>query len=148
MWAFLSFGAFAFWGFPILSKDAIFISSRFSLTTSDPHGTLNLVLGLIGIHFAVGSDQVDIIVIQCMGFRFLLKSIEFVSYNYRTFVANISIVKWGSVITFNFDCFFLISADTQTYLCCDDSVWYSFKRRVCLKVHSAFLSLLVYGYIN
>ena len=48
-WAFLKLCSLAFVGF-LLNKDAVFILSRFPLTTITSHGTLYLALGLIGMH--------------------------------------------------------------------------------------------------
>ena len=44
-------------------------------------------------YFNEGSDEVFIFVIRSMCFRHLLKCIEFVSYSYCIFIANISIGK-------------------------------------------------------
>ena len=43
--------------------------------------------------FHVGVDKVFVFVIRSPCFRYLLKSIEFVSYSYPIFIANISIVN-------------------------------------------------------
>ena len=99
--------------------------------------------------FHVGSDKVFIFIIWSMFFRYLLKSIELVSYSYHIFIANISIGKWGQVVMCSFDCLFLTSVYTRAYLCCANSVIgkYSFKRGVCIPVQSAIYPLLFYEYI-
>ena len=58
----------------------------------------------------MGIDEVLIFVIRnkCLGY--LLKSIKFVSSCYRIFVANIPIVKQGSVIVCGFGCLHHIPA--------------------------------------
>ena len=53
--AVLNFCVLAFVGFLLLSKDAIFMLSRFFRATRDSHGTLHLALGLAGMHSAVAS---------------------------------------------------------------------------------------------
>ena len=55
--AFFSFHRLAFVGFLLSSKDAIFMLSRFSLTTVDSQGTLYLGLSLIGMHTASVSKE-------------------------------------------------------------------------------------------
>ena len=52
---FFSFRAFAFVGFFLLHLDAVFTSARFSLTAKVSHGTLDLVLSFVGMHFAAAS---------------------------------------------------------------------------------------------
>ena len=52
---FLSFRAFLFAGFFLLHLDAVFTSARFSLTTNVSHGTLDLVISFVGMHFAAAS---------------------------------------------------------------------------------------------
>ena len=66
-----------------------------------------------------------------MCFRYLPRSIKFVSYSYRIFIANISICKRGLVVTWGFVCLLLISAKTRAYFCYDNSIIrrYSFKRK-------------------
>ena len=89
------------------SKVAIFLLSHFFLTTSNSHGNLYLAFGLVGMHSPaayVGSDEVFIFVIWSMYFKYLLNSIEFVSYSYRIFIINISIGKWRPFIEWSFDC--------------------------------------------
>ena len=44
-----------FVGFFLLHLEAVFPSARFSLTANVFHGTLDLVLGFVGIHFAAAS---------------------------------------------------------------------------------------------
>ena len=51
----LTFGALAFVWFLLLHKDSIFTLYRFSLTTRDSHGTLNLTLGLVRMNSAAAS---------------------------------------------------------------------------------------------
>ena len=53
--AFFSFRAFVLVGFFLLHLEAIFTSARFSLTTNVSHGTLDLVLCFVGMHFAAAS---------------------------------------------------------------------------------------------
>ena len=55
----------------------------------------------------MGSDKVFIVAIWSMLFRYLLKCIEFVSYNYHVFIAYISIGKRGPVIMCGFESFLL-----------------------------------------
>ena len=52
---FFSFRAFVLVGFFILHLEAVFTSVRFSLTANVSHGTLDLVLCLVGIYFAAAS---------------------------------------------------------------------------------------------
>ena len=47
--------AFVFVGFFLKLLEAVFTYARFSLTANVSHGTLNLVLGFVGIHFAAAS---------------------------------------------------------------------------------------------
>ena len=53
--AFLSFRALVLDGFFLLCLEAVITSVRFSLTDNVSHGTLHLVLCLVGIHFAAAS---------------------------------------------------------------------------------------------
>ena len=53
--AFFSFMAFVFVGFFLLHLEAVFMFARFSLTSNVSHGTLDLVLSLVGIHFVAAS---------------------------------------------------------------------------------------------
>ena len=52
-WAFLSFETWVLVGFFLLHLEAVFTSARFSLTANISHGTLGLVLCLVGVHSAV-----------------------------------------------------------------------------------------------
>ena len=53
--AFFSFLAFVCVGFFRYLFEAVFTCARFSLTATVSHGTLYLVLGFVGIHFAAAS---------------------------------------------------------------------------------------------
>ena len=53
--AFFSFRAFVFVGFFRYLLEAVFMCARFPLTANVSHGTLYLVLGFVGIHFATAS---------------------------------------------------------------------------------------------
>ena len=53
--AFLSFWVLVFVGFFLLYLEAVFTSFHFSLTANVSHGTLNLVLYLVGMYSAVAS---------------------------------------------------------------------------------------------
>ena len=53
--AFFSFMILVFVGFFLLLLEAVFTCARFSLTTKVFYGTLYLVLGSVGIHFAAAS---------------------------------------------------------------------------------------------
>ena len=53
--AFLSFRAFVLVGLFLLYLEAVFPSARFSLTANVSHGTLDLVLCLVGMHSAAAS---------------------------------------------------------------------------------------------
>ena len=53
--AFLSFRALVLVGFFLLHLEAVFTSARFFLTVYVSHGTLGLVLCLVGMHSAVAS---------------------------------------------------------------------------------------------
>ena len=55
LWAFFCFWALTFIGFLLLSKDAIFTSSCFFLTTSNSHGTLHLAFSLVSMPSADAS---------------------------------------------------------------------------------------------
>ena len=66
-----------------------------------------------------------------MYFKYLLKSIEFVSYSYYIFFANISIGKWGPFITCSFECSKLWVSPNHCVFwfvvdICDDLVIYVF----------------------
>ena len=50
-----------------------------------------------------------IVIIIGLYFRYLLKSIKFVSYSYHIFIANIAIGKWGPVLTCDFVCFLFLN---------------------------------------
>ena len=52
---FFSFRAFVFIEFFLLHLEAVSTSTRFSLTANVSHGTLDLVLGFVGMHFAAAS---------------------------------------------------------------------------------------------
>ena len=52
---FFSFRVFVFIRFFLLHLEAVFTSARFSLTANVSHGTLDLVLVFVGIHFAAAS---------------------------------------------------------------------------------------------
>ena len=54
-YAFFSFMAFVFVGFFLLHLEAVFTSAGFPLTTNVSHGTPDLVLGFVGMHFAAAS---------------------------------------------------------------------------------------------
>ena len=56
--AFLSFTALVSVGFFLLHLDAVFMSARFSLTANPSHGSLGLVLCLVGMHSAAASKWV------------------------------------------------------------------------------------------
>ena len=53
--AFFSFGAFVLVGFFLLHLEAVFTSTRFSLTANVSHGTVDLVLSFVGMYFAAAS---------------------------------------------------------------------------------------------
>ena len=53
--AFLTFRALVFVEFFLLHLEAVFTSARFSLTANVPHGTLGLVLCLVGMHSTADS---------------------------------------------------------------------------------------------
>ena len=53
--AFFSFRAFVFVGLLQLHLEAVFTSARFSLTANVSQGTLDLVLGFVGMYFATAS---------------------------------------------------------------------------------------------
>ena len=76
---------------------AIFMLSRFFLTISDSHGTLHLALSLVGMHsVAISTWVVTKFSYTSNGIClwYFLRIIEFVSYSYRIFIANISFGKW------------------------------------------------------
>ena len=50
-----SFRVFVSVGFFLMHSEAVFTSARFSLTANVSHGTLDLVLGFIAMHFAAAS---------------------------------------------------------------------------------------------
>ena len=52
---FFSFIAIALVGFFLLHLEAVFTSARFSLPANVSHGTLDLVLCFVGMHFAAVS---------------------------------------------------------------------------------------------
>ena len=52
---FFSFRAFVFVGFFLLHLEAVFTSARLSLTANVSHGTLDLALSFVGMHFAATS---------------------------------------------------------------------------------------------
>ena len=107
------------------------------------------------IHFCFGwysicsclhvvSNKVFIVVIWTMCFRYLLKSIKFISYSYSIFIVNIYFSKWETVVTCGFDCLYFISAWIQVCLCYVDSVIerYSFKRGIYPAVHNTIYLFL------
>ena len=53
--AFFSFRLFVFVVFFLLHLETVFTSARFSLTAKISHGTLDLVLSFVGMHFAAAS---------------------------------------------------------------------------------------------
>ena len=53
--AFFSFSASVFVGFFLLHLEPVFTSARFSLTVNVSHGTQDLVLGFVGMHFPAAS---------------------------------------------------------------------------------------------
>ena len=86
--AFFSFRAFVFVGFFLLYLEAVFTSARFSLTANVSHGTLDLVLGFVGIHFAAASKLtkfsyssfgVPFSVFSCCALNLLLNSNTYLS---------------------------------------------------------------------
>ena len=99
LWAFISFCALAFVGFQFLSKDAFFMLSFFP---SNFHGILDLAGGFVVMNSAATSmwavNNFFIFVTWIMCFGYLMKSIEFTSYNYRIFSANISVGKRVPVV--------------------------------------------------
>ena len=99
-----------------------------------------------GYCFYNGGNKISIFIIQSMSFRSLLTSIKPVSYSYYLLIAYITIGNWGPVISWSFNCSFLISVRSQSNFCWEDSVIgrYSFKRKVCLTVQIAIYPLLVY----
>ena len=113
LWAFLSFCALAFVGFLLWSRDNIFMLSHFfsNYKWLPWNSTLGSWFGWYAFYFYFyeGSDKIFVFVIRSMCFKYLLKSIEFVSYCYCRFIANISIGKWGPVVTSGFVFLFLIS---------------------------------------
>ena len=56
--AFLSFMTLVWVGFFLLNFEVDFMSARFSLTTNVSHGTLDLVLCLVGMYSAAASNWV------------------------------------------------------------------------------------------
>ena len=52
---FFSFRAFEFVEFFLLHLEAVFTCARFSQTANVSHGTLDLVLSFVGMHFAADS---------------------------------------------------------------------------------------------
>ena len=100
--AFFSFRAFVFVGFFLLPLEAVFTSAHFSLTANVSHGTLDLVLCFVSMHFAAASRcaltkfsyssfGVRISVFCCASNLFL---------NTNIFISNIPIVKKGIVIVY------------------------------------------------
>ena len=88
--AFFSFRAFAFVGFSLLHLEAVFMSARFSLTAKVSHGTLDLVLNFVGMHFPAASRcaltkfsylsfGVRISVFSCSASKFLLNANTYLS---------------------------------------------------------------------
>ena len=67
--------------------------------------------------FHLGMDQVLNFVIRSKCLEYLLKSIENISWSYRIFISNISIVKQEPVIVCGFCCLRFIVAWVQTNLC-------------------------------
>ena len=53
--AFFGFSAFVFVGFIVLHLEAVFTFARFSLTANVSQGTLDLVLGFVGMYFSAAS---------------------------------------------------------------------------------------------
>ena len=53
--AFFSLRAFVLVGFFLLHLEAVFTSAHFSLTANVSHGTLDLILYLVGMYFAAAS---------------------------------------------------------------------------------------------
>ena len=74
--------------------------------------------------------------------RYLLKRNKFVSFYYCIFIIDIS----SPVKVCSFGCLRCIPAESQTYLCCDNSVIgrYSFKRGICLTIESAIDLFLIH----
>ena len=54
---FLNFRAFGLVGFFLLYLESVFTSARFSLTANVSHGTLDLVLCLVGMYSAAASKR-------------------------------------------------------------------------------------------
>ena len=102
----------------------------FSPTTSDSYGTWHLALGLVGMHSSAASMWA-VIKFFYLSFRYLLKSIKFISYSNRIFIAFISIGKWESVVMCGFDCFFFLYR--LRYIFAETILWleYTPSRGVC-----------------
>ena len=127
------------------------LSRFFFLTSCVSHGTLYLSLSLVGMHSAVAS-MLALTKFSYSSFEYLFQiSTEeyWFFYSYFLFIANISIVNWGQVVSCGFDCFYFISAQTQVCLSYENSVIgrCSFKRGACLRVRRAIYSLLVDEYV-
>ena len=95
-------------GFLFFWVEMIFKLSHVFLTTRDYHETLfgswfgwyELCCGCLNM----AGDSVFIFVIWSMYYKCFLKSSKFISYRFSVFIAYISVVKCGSVITSGFDC--------------------------------------------
>ena len=140
LWAFLCFCTFAFVGFLLVTKDAIFMLSCFFLITSDSHAIcLCLLVWLVCTLQLLPCGQWRSFNIRHSEYMFqiLLKSIEFVSYSYHIFFANISIGKWGLVITCGFVYFLFLHT-----LCSGDSIIerYSLQKRGMIHSSERYLS--------
>ena len=76
--AFFSFKAFVFVEFFLLYLEAVYMSARFSLTANVSHGTLDLVLSFVGMHFA-SSFGVRISVFFCRSSNLFLNANVYLS---------------------------------------------------------------------
>ena len=88
--AFFSFRAFVLVGFFLFHLEAVFPSSRFSLTANVSHWTLDLVLCFVGMYFAAASRcalmnflyssfGVCVSVFSCSASNFFLTAITYLS---------------------------------------------------------------------
>ena len=96
-------------------KDAIFTLSCFFLTVSISHGTLCLVLGLVGIRSTAAASMWALKKFSysslgvCVLDIFWRVSNLFLTVTVYLLLISL-LVKWGLVVANGFDCFYLISA--------------------------------------
>ena len=95
----------------------------------------------LGSCFHIRNDEVFLFIIWSMSFRYLLKSIKFVSYNYC-----ISMSLWGSAVTCSFESPLFLHR--LKYIFAVMILWsrYTFKKQVCLTVQSAIYPIFIYEY--